>query len=138
MTREKIDGLETWVTAFLRDCKIRGLSAFTVEFYRAQLQIFTVYCKGEGVTEVLTLTPDLLRGFLLLLETQGRNEGGRHAAFRAVRAFLRWYEVETEPEAWTISTRIRLLVCMNALSPLKPDAWRKDLNGITRQNTALG
>jgi site-specific recombinase XerD len=100
MTRLKIDGLETWVTAFLRDCKTRGLSAFTIEFYRAQLQIFITYAKGEDVTEVLDLTPDLLRGFLLALETKGRNAGGRHAAFRAVRAFLRWYEAETEPEAW--------------------------------------
>ena len=101
MTREKIDGLETWVTAFLRDCKTRGLSAFTVEFYRAQLHTFTTYCKGEGVTEVLDLTPDMVRGFLLALETSGRNAGGRHAAFRSVRVFLRWYETETEPEAWT-------------------------------------
>lgn len=100
MTRLKIDGLETWVTAFLRDCKTRNLSAFTVEFYRAQLQIFVTYCKGEGVTEVLDITPDNLRGFLLALEAKGRNAGGRHAAFRAVRAFLRWYETETEPTDW--------------------------------------
>ncbi|MDP1715980.1 MAG: tyrosine-type recombinase/integrase [Anaerolineales bacterium] len=105
MTREKIDGLETWVTAFLRDCKTRGLSAFTVEFYRAQLQIFAVYCKGEDVTAVLDLTPDMLRGFLLMLETKGHNAGGRHAAYRAVRVFLRWYEVETEPEAWVNPVR---------------------------------
>lgn len=100
MTRLKIDGLETWITAFLRDCKTRGLSAFTVEFYRAQLQIFSTYCKGQSVTEVLCITPDLMRGFLLELETKGRNAGGRHAAFRAVRAFLRWYEFETEPTGW--------------------------------------
>lgn len=100
MTRLKIDGLETWTTAFLRDCKTRGLSAFTIEFYRAQLQIFTTYATGEDVTEVLDLTPDLLRGFMLALETKGRNAGGRHAAFRAIRAFLRWYETETEPEDW--------------------------------------
>lgn len=105
MTRVKIDGLETWVTAFLRDVKTRGLSEFTAEFYRSQLAIFAKYCKGEGITEVLTITPDLLRGFLLMLETSGRNEGGRHAAFRAVRAFMRWYEFETEPEAWTNPVR---------------------------------
>ncbi len=101
MTRAKVDGLEMWVNAFLRDAKTRGLSEFTLEFYRAQLAVFARYCTGEDVTEVLTITPDLLRGFLLLLEANGRNEGGRHAAFRAVRAFLRWYEVETEPEDWT-------------------------------------
>ena len=26
---EKIQGLETWVTAFFRDCNSRGLSAFS-------------------------------------------------------------------------------------------------------------
>jgi site-specific recombinase XerD len=105
MTREKIDGLETWVNAFLRDCKMRGLSAYTVEFYRAQLQIFVTYCKGKNIIEVLDLTPDLLRGFMLALETNGRNAGGRHAAFRSVRAFLRWYEAEAEPEAWVNPVR---------------------------------
>jgi len=105
MTLEKIDGLETWVTAFLRDCKTRGLSAFTIEFYRAQLQIFVTYCKGQGVTAVMSVTPDNLRGFLLDLETKGRNAGGRHAAYRAARAFLRWYEDETDPEGWVNPVR---------------------------------
>lgn len=47
MTREKIDGLETWVNAFFRDRKTSGLSAFTVEYYCAQLHIFTIYCKPK-------------------------------------------------------------------------------------------
>lgn len=100
MTREKIDGLETWVTAFLRDCKTRGLSAFTVEYYRAQLHKFTTYCKAQSVNEVMQITADLIRGFMLELETNGQNAGGRHAAFRSVRVFMRWYESEAEPEGW--------------------------------------
>jgi site-specific recombinase XerD len=100
MTRKKIDGLETWITAFLRDCRTRGLSADTVKFYDAQLKQFVTYSKGEGVTDVLDITPNLIRGFMLALETKGRNEGGRHGAFRSVRVFLRWYESEAEPEAW--------------------------------------
>ena len=101
MTQQKIDGLETWIEAFLRDFKMRGLSAFTVEFYRVQLRVFTTYCKAQSVTEVLNVTADILRGFMLELETKGHNAGGRHAFYRAVRVFLRWYESEAEPDAWT-------------------------------------
>jgi site-specific recombinase XerD len=100
MTRKKIDGLETWITAYLRDVRTRGLSEFTFKYYKQELAIFATHCKAEGITEVLGVTPDLIRGFMLALETKGRNEGGRHAAYRAVRSFLRWYEAEAEPEAW--------------------------------------
>jgi site-specific recombinase XerD len=98
--RKKIDGVETWINAFLRDVRTRGLSEFTLKFYKTELAIFAAYCKGEGITEVLDITPDLIRGFMLTLEDRGRNEGGRHAAYRSVRVFLRWYETEAEPEAW--------------------------------------
>ncbi len=86
MTRKKIDGLETWIT--------------TLKYYKQELTFFLKYCEAEGITEVLDITPDLIRAFMLSLETKGRNEGGRHAAFRSVRVFLRWYEAEAEPEAW--------------------------------------
>ena len=100
MTRKKIDGLETWITAYLRDVKTRGLSLDTLKYYKQELTFFLKYCEAEGITEVLDITPDLIRAFMLSLETKGRNEGGRHAAFRSVRVFLRWYEAEAEPEAW--------------------------------------
>jgi site-specific recombinase XerD len=100
MTRKNIDGLETWITAYLRDVKTRGLSLDTFKYYKQELTFFLKYCEAEGITEVLDITPDLIRGFMLALETKGRNEGGRHAAFRSVRVFLRWYEAEAEPEAW--------------------------------------
>jgi site-specific recombinase XerD len=124
MTLVKIDGLETWVTAFLRDCKTHGLSAYTVEFYRAQLDIFLTYCKAQNVTEVTSVTPDLLRGFLLALEAKGRNAGGRHAAFRAVRAFLRWYEAEAEPEGW-----------VNPIRKVKPPkVTNEPIKGVTTED----
>jgi len=100
MTRKKIDGLETWITAYLRDVKTRGLSLDTFKYYKQELTFFLKYCEAEGITEVQSVTADLIRGFMLALETKGRNEGGRHAAYRAVRSFLRWYETEAEPEAW--------------------------------------
>jgi len=52
------------------------------------------------VTQISQLTPTLLRQYLLYLEETGHNEGGRHAAYRTLRAFLYWYEDEVEPEGW--------------------------------------
>ncbi|MCZ2121831.1 MAG: tyrosine-type recombinase/integrase [Anaerolineales bacterium] len=100
MTRKNFDGLETWVNAFIRDRQTSGLSDFTIEYYRSQLRFFAEYCLAKNVHEVTNLTPDLLRSFMLDLETRGRNAGGRHAAFRSIRAFLLWYESESEPESW--------------------------------------
>lgn len=42
----------------------------------------------------------MLRRFLLWLEDTGHNAGGVHGYYRAVRAFLLWYEKENEPENW--------------------------------------
>jgi site-specific recombinase XerC len=34
------------------------------------------------------------------METDGHNAGGRHAKYRAVRAWLYWFEREAEPDGW--------------------------------------
>jgi hypothetical protein len=36
----------------------------------------------KNINEVMQLTADLLRGFMLDLETRGRNAGGRHAGVK--------------------------------------------------------
>jgi hypothetical protein len=46
------------------------------------------------------LTPTLLRQYLLWLFDTGHNPGGVHGFYRALRAFLRWWEDEYEPENW--------------------------------------
>jgi integrase/recombinase XerC/integrase/recombinase XerD len=102
MTRLKFDALDTWVNAFVRDCKTRGLSDTTVAFYRQELKLFCQYCEGRGADEVQQVTADILRDWLDYLKTdRKRNEGGRHASYRAIRAFLRWWERESEPETWS-------------------------------------
>lgn len=42
-----------------------------------------------------------MRQFLLYLEESGHNPGGRHAIYRAIRAFFLWYEDEAEPNEWS-------------------------------------
>lgn len=87
------------VTAFLVDRQARGLSPRTVDFYRDELRYLQKWAQTLGVTETLALTPDLVRRYLLDLGC-ARNPGGIHAAYRALRAFLRWYEREYEPQDW--------------------------------------
>ena len=85
------------VSAFLVDRQARGLSRRTVQFYRDELRYLRTYLEGQGITDVMQVTPDLLRKYLLALGKH-RNSGGVHAAFRAMKAFLRWYEAEMEPD----------------------------------------
>ena len=100
MIRQKAEALKIWIEGFLRDCKVRDLSAFTIEFYRAQLAAFESFCRAHEVTQVQQINTDLIRAYLLQLEATGPNRGGRHAKYRAVRAFLNWYQTEAEPEDW--------------------------------------
>src|SRR5258706_15638419 len=97
MTRLKI---AAWIAAFLRDCKSRELSPFTIKNYRAQLAAFAKFCQAQAISEVESITPDLIRAYMLDLEATGHNAGGRHAKYRGVRVFLLWYEREAEPEGW--------------------------------------
>lgn len=123
MIRKKIDGLETWVAAYLQDVKTRGLSEFTFKYYKQELAFFLKHCKDNGITEVQSITADLVRGFMLSLEAKGRNEGGRHAAYRAIRSFLRWYEAEAEPEDW-----------LNPIRKVKPPkVTHEPIKGVTSE-----
>jgi len=91
--------LATDIDAFLVDREARGLSPRTVSWYAEKLGILRAYLADNGVTEVLSITPDLLRRFLLHL-AESHNAGGVHGCYRAMRAFLRWYANENEPQGW--------------------------------------
>ncbi len=97
---ETADQLGTWVKAFLVDRQAAGLSARTVSYYQEKLTNFVTYCTGQSIQRMDQLSPTTLRGYLLQLEKDGHNSGGIHSFYRSVRAFLRWYEAECEPEGW--------------------------------------
>ncbi len=101
MIRQNPEALRAWIEGFLRDCRVRDLSPFTIEYYRAQLAAFERFAASQAVSQVPQITADVLRAYLLQLEATGHNPGGRHAKYRAVRAFLNWWERETDPEGWT-------------------------------------
>jgi len=95
------DYLLTWMEAFLIDRQAAGVADGTLRFYRIKLKLFADYCEAQAVKNIGQITPALIRQYLLFLEGAGHNPGGKHAAFRTLRAFLYWYEDETEPEGWT-------------------------------------
>jgi site-specific recombinase XerD len=95
------DYLLNWLEAFLIDRKAEGVAEGTLRFYRQKIKLFSDYCDAMSVKQIGQITPSFLRQYLLHLEESGHNPGGRHAAFRTVRAFFLWYEDEVEPQGWS-------------------------------------
>ena len=93
------EDLDQEIAAFLIDRRARGLSPRSVEFYRQKLTLLQRFLGAEGGGHVYAITPDLVRQYLLQLG-RTHNPGGVHAAYRAMRAFLRWFELEEEPDGW--------------------------------------
>lgn len=91
--------LPTWAEGFLMDRKVRGLSDSTLMFYKQKLALFQAFAESREITQVEQITPNDLRLYLISLE-ENHKPGGIAAAYRGIRAFLRWYEAEVEPEGW--------------------------------------
>jgi integrase/recombinase XerD len=94
------DYLLTWAEAFMIDRKARGLSKGTLHFYRTKLKLFLDFCETQVVNQIEQITPTLIRQYILWLDETGHNAGGKHAAYRTLRAFLYWFEDEVKPEGW--------------------------------------
>jgi site-specific recombinase XerD len=118
--------LETWLEAFLRDRLAQGLSKGTLRWYQWKLRLFVSYCDTQLIKTINQITPDSIREFLLSLQNSGHNAGGIHSAFRALGAFLYWWENEIEPEGWRNPIRKinapRLIV--EPLNPADPEIVR--------------
>lgn len=94
-TQETIDNL---VKNYLRDCRARRLAPGSITFYSDKLAYFQKFCQRESIELVQAVTPDTLRDYLISIEHH--RPGGQHALYRAVRACLRWFEAEYEPEGY--------------------------------------
>lgn len=88
-----------FLAGFTVDRRSRGLRPGTVNYYLTELNLFCLFLDEQGVEQLEEVTPEIIRQYLLMLGAR-RNPGGVHAAYRAVRAFFRWYEEEFEPEGW--------------------------------------
>ena len=111
--------LDFWIESFLYDRKSQNMSPGTISYYQVKLRTLMQYCKTRAIDQVHQLTADELRRFMTWLEEQGHNPGGRHALYRAVKTFLRWYELEAEPENWKNPIR-KIKAPRVATEPLDP------------------
>ena len=95
-----LDNILSWIDAFIPDRKSRNISPGTIHFYQYKLKKFWHYCQLNGISQTKQISPGLLRNFLLWLEVEGHNEGGRFTFYRAIKTFLRWYQVENDLDDW--------------------------------------
>jgi integrase/recombinase XerD len=94
------DWLEDWAIEFIKAKKIEGLSPNTLRIYTQQLKHFLTFCEGQMLEQVSEVKSSDIRNFLQWLEDKGRNPGGRHIAYRILKTFFRWFDLEAEPENW--------------------------------------
>jgi site-specific recombinase XerD len=78
----------TWIEGFLNDRKGQGAALGTLRFYTQKLKLFLDYCQAHSVERIGQISTTVVRQYLLYLEECDHNPGGRHAAFRSLRAFL--------------------------------------------------
>lgn len=94
------DWLEDWAIEFIKAKMIEGLSPNTLRIYEQQLKHFLTFCKAQMLDRISQVTSSDIRNFLLWLEEEGHNIGGQHIAYRILKTFFRWYDLEAEPENW--------------------------------------
>ena len=89
--------IENYITGFLVERRSRGLSKRTIQFYADELRFFSEYLNEIGVENIEEMTANVIRHFLLRLGER-RNQGGVHASYRAIKAWLNWVWDEFEIE----------------------------------------
>lgn len=76
--------------AFLLDGQSRNLSLRTLKYYREQLVWFFEYLPEVTSDSLAQITPHTIRSYLVHLEGKGWSPASRHAAARAIRAFMNY------------------------------------------------
>ena len=100
-----LDYLDTAIQAFLNDRQASGLSPNTLGYYRRTLTSFSQFCDSQAIKRIDQVTPDTVRSFLLWLEQNNYNPGGRHAYYRSLRSFMLWLESELDSDNYIAPIR---------------------------------
>lgn len=99
MTKAKVTHMIDEVKSFIIDRKSRGSAPNTIDFYSRMLIPFADWLAASGVLTVDKITAEAIRVYLLD-HADTWTAGTQHAAWRSIKAFLRWWEAETEPDNW--------------------------------------
>lgn len=111
--------LDQEIQDFLLERQIRKVSKSTLNWHERCLHRFRDYCYARQVTATQGITPNLLRHFVLDLETSGHNAGGLSNIYRSVKAFLNWCETEYDNRGWQNPAR-KVKVINRKEEPLDP------------------
>lgn len=115
------DYISVWIEQFIADRKSQNLSQKTIRFYTVNLGKFGEYCDSNSLKTIQQLTPQFIREFLLHLEQKGLNTGGQSAYYRSIKAFLRWFWEEVEPDFQNPINKVKApktqLVPMEGVTP---------------------
>lgn len=94
------DDLNHCVNSFIYDRKAQNLAEGTIGFYQTKLKLLLGYLGLLGISKITDITSQITRDYLIYLDEKGHNPNGIHAAYRALKAFLNWWEGEFEPQNW--------------------------------------
>lgn len=95
----KRNALQRDIAAFITDRKAQGFAPKTIAFYRSELALWADYLANRHIADIPQITPTHIREYLLH-QAERRKPASVHCSYRAIRAFLRWYETEYEPADW--------------------------------------
>jgi site-specific recombinase XerD len=87
------------INQFILDRRASGKALGTIRFYIQKLAHFQAYLDNKKILTIDQIKPDDIRIFLLDFQ-EDHSQGGTHAVFRSVHAFLNWYEAEFDPDNW--------------------------------------
>ncbi len=91
------------IDLFLENRRAKHLSASTVNWYAQQLSTFSRYVDECGLPAD---DPDTIEAFLIAQQKTNISESTLHARFRAIRAFMRWYEKRSHRKRQTFDNPV--------------------------------
>lgn len=87
------------IISFLVDRQARRLSPRTISFYGDELRWLEKWLGSQGVFNMVQIDTEMIRKYLIHL-SESRNAGGQHASFRAIKAWMNWFELELDDDNW--------------------------------------
>jgi len=125
--------LQAEVVALLIDKEAQGLSARTIQLYRAELGYFCAYLQDQGMHNLLDVTSTTIRRWLLHLAKRP-TPGGVHVSYRVLKTFFRWCWLEYEIDSTNPIARVRRpKVPAKTLPPLSLDVLTAMLDACSHK-----
>lgn len=89
-TRKKRPSIQDAVSEFLVSKKAMNCTKKTIQSYKDTLKPFTDFCSSQNVILLESVDNFFLDSYFSFLTDNGHSDGGKHAYYRSLRAFMRW------------------------------------------------